>query len=57
MSLRAQRGHDYMNWQTCMCGERGCGSYRPFGGALTMREYDKIGLWLEAELEYLRKRL
>ena len=30
--------HDWRNYQTCHCGERGCGSYRPFPGAPTSRE-------------------
>ena len=38
-----------------MCGEQGCGSYRPFGRQLTMREYDAIGLWLEAERQFREK--
>lgn len=30
--------HDWANWETCQCGERGCGSYRPFPGGPTTRE-------------------
>lgn len=22
--------HDWRNWETCRCGQRGCNSYRPF---------------------------
>lgn len=30
--------HDWRNYQTCMCGEPGCGSYRPFPDGPTSRE-------------------
>jgi len=30
--------HDYQNWRTCMCGQPGCGSYRPITGGPTSRE-------------------
>ncbi len=48
--------HDWVNYQTCECGERGCGSYVPPGWLHSIRKHRQLERGAEELFQQARER-